>query len=108
MARKDNKNLNQEVVLRVPLPRGIQVLGVVIGKLGGGKYRVYCSDGNERLCRIPGAKRRYLWIHLDSIVVVKPWDAQGNERGDLVINYSKAQIGWLKKKGYLDKLKEFL
>ncbi|PSH00444.1 MAG: translation initiation factor IF-1A [Nanohaloarchaea archaeon SW_7_46_7] len=75
-------NEEQEVG-RVRKPNNDEVLGVVLRKEGGGKYRVYCTDSNERICRIPGSKKRGLWVKRDSLVLVEPWDIQGDEKGDL-------------------------
>ncbi len=104
--KKDEPEENQ--VLRVPLPKGQQVIGIVVDKMGGGKYKVYCTDEKERVCRIPGAKRRFMWIEVDSVAIVEPWSGQEDERGDIVLNYSKAQVNWLKKNGKIDPLTGFL
>ena len=98
----------EEVVGRVREPEGKEVLGVVLRKEGGGKYRVYCTDENERICRIPGSKKRGLFVKRDSLVMVKPWDIQGDEKGDVVHSYSNAETRYLEDEGYLDAVKEFL
>ena len=95
-------------ITRVRLPKNREVIGVVIGKMGGRHFKVFCSDGNERLCRIPGSKKRGMWIDLDSFVIVKIWEVQGDTRGDIIWKYRKAQVKWLENKGYLDNMKEFL
>ncbi|NMJ92669.1 translation initiation factor IF-1A [Nanohaloarchaea archaeon] len=98
----------EEGVGRVREPEGKEVLGVVLRKEGGGKYRVYCTDENERICRIPGSKKRGLFVKRDSLVMVKPWDIQGDEKGDVVHSYSNAETRYLEDEGYLDAVKEFL
>lgn len=98
----------EEGVGRVREPEGKEVLGVVLRKEGGGKYRVYCTDENERICRIPGSKKRGLFVKRDSLVIVKPWDIQGDEKGDVVHSYSNAETRYLEDEGYLDAVKEFL
>lgn len=102
-----NEN-NQEEILRVPLPKEGEFIGVVTAKLGGSKFRVFCTDMNERLCRIPGSKKRYMWIDEGSVVIVKPWKDMEEDRGDIIYQYSKAQIDWLKRNKYVDKIKDFL
>ena len=67
---------------------------------------VKCFDGKERNCRIPGSLRRKLWIRPDDIVIVEPWEFDGDKRGDILFKYRPSQIDWLKKKGYLKKLEE--
>lgn len=97
-----------EGVGRVREPEGKEVLGVVLRKEGGGKYRVYCTDERERICRIPGSKKRGLFVKRDSLVMVNPWDIQGDEKGDVVHSYSNAETRYLEDEGYLDAVKEFL
>jgi translation initiation factor 1A len=98
----------EQEVKRVRRPQGDEVLGIVLRKEGGGKYRVYCTDGNERICRIPGSKKRGLWVKRDSVVLVDPWDIQGDEKGDIVNSYSNAETRWLEDHDFLDEIEEFL
>lgn len=98
----------EEEVRRVRRPGNDEVLGIVLRKEGGGKYRVYCTDGNERICRIPGSKKRGLWVKRDSVVLVEPWDIQGDEKGDIIYSYSNAEKDFLDDNGYLDEISEFL
>jgi len=92
----------EEEIARMPLPKENEVLGVVEEKLGGNKVRVRCQDGRSRICRIPGKYRTQLWLRVGDVVLVKPWEIQGDERGDVVFSYSRAQIEWLKKRGILN------
>ncbi len=101
-------NEEEEGIGRVREPEGKEVLGVVLRKEGGGKYRVYCTDENERICRIPGSKKRGLFVKRDSLVLVEPWKIQGDEKGDIVHSYSNAETRWLEDRDYLDNVKEFL
>ncbi|MCJ7450253.1 MAG: translation initiation factor eIF-1A [Candidatus Nanohaloarchaeota archaeon QJJ-9] len=98
----------KEEIGRVRTPDDDEVLGVVLTKLGYGRFKVYCSDGNERTARIPGSKRRSMWVKADDVVLIEPWDIQGDEKGEIVFHYSNAQKDWLENKGFLDELKEFL
>lgn len=98
----------EQEVGRVRKPNDDEVLGVVLRKEGGGKYRIYCTDGEERICRIPGSKKRGLWVKRDNVVLVEPWDIQGDEKGDIVESYSNAETRWLEDHGFLDEIKEFL
>jgi len=98
----------EEGVGRVREPEGKEVLGVVLRKEGGGKYRVYCNDENERICRIPGSKKRGLFVKRDSLVLIEPWKIQGDEKGDIVHSYSNAETRWLEDQGHLGNVKEFL
>lgn len=107
--KRFDRDAEEGEIVRAPLPRGKQVIGLVEERMGYGKSRVRCMDGKLRLCRIPGARRRDLWIRPGSIVLVEPWDIQGDEKGDIVYQYRKAQIEFLKREGVLKDLigKEF-
>lgn len=99
---------DQEEARRVRRPNDDEVLGIVLRKEGGGKYRVYCTDDKERICRIPGSKKRGLWVKRDSVVLVEPWDIQGDEKGDIVNSYSNAETRWLEDNDFLGEIEEFL
>ena len=92
----------EEQVIRVRLPQGKEVLGMVQQRLGGSRMRVLCLDGKERLCRIPGRLRRALWVRENDIVIVEPWELGGDEKGDIIHKYrGQAEVDFLKKRGYL-------
>lgn len=95
---------DENVEIRVQLPKNGEFLGVVEEKMGGAHFRVLCTDDKVRLCRIPGAKKRSLWIDLDMIVLVRPWEAQPDDRGDIIAKYRGQQVNELKKRGLLDGL----
>ncbi len=98
---------DQPQVLRVRIPKGKEVLGIVQQRLGGSRMRVLCLDGKERICRIPGRLRRALWVREQNVVLIEPWELGGDEKGDVVYKYrSKAEVEFLKRKGYLKSLEE--
>ena len=103
-----NNNDEEEGIGRIKTPRGDQVLGIVLRKVGGGKYKVYCTDERERICRIPGSKKRGLWVKRDSVVLIDPWDIQGDEKGDIIESYSQAETEWLEDNDHIDEIKQFL
>ncbi|MFH1823253.1 MAG: translation initiation factor eIF-1A [archaeon] len=96
-----------EVVTRVPLPRGKQVLGILEQRAGGNHMIIKCLDNKTRNCRVPGRLRRKLWLREGDVVLIEPWELGGETRGDVLLKYSKAQIDWLKKKGLLTTAEEF-
>jgi translation initiation factor 1A len=96
--KKEETKIEEE---RVRLPKDKEVLGVVEAKLGGKRFSVKCQDGFVRICRIPGRLGRDLWISVGDVVIVKPWIAQSNERGDIILSYTKAQVEWLRRKNIL-------
>jgi len=87
--------------IRVKTPKDGEVIGVVDQRVGGNRMIVKCFDDKERNCRIPGSKRRRLWIRNGDTVIVKPWEFDGDTRGDLIFKYTPAQVDWLKKKGFI-------
>tara|TARA_Y100000310_G_scaffold345846_1_gene471166 strand:+ start:55495 stop:55839 length:345 start_codon:yes stop_codon:yes gene_type:complete len=97
----------QREISRIKTPRGNQSFGILEQRLGGSRMRVRCLDGKTRICRIPGRLKRRLWVREGDIVIVEPWEYGGDEKGDLVFKYTKTQVNYLKKKGYLKKFEEF-
>jgi len=91
----------EEEIVRVRVPRGQEMLGTVIEMLGASRFRVDCNDGKERVCRIPGRFKRRVWVKPGNVVLLKPWDVQADERGDIVWRYSPAQVNWLLRRGFL-------
>ena len=55
---KPKKYEEPEIITRVKLPRGKEVMGIIEQRLGGNKMRVDCFDGKVRICRVPGRLRR--------------------------------------------------
>ena len=87
---------------RVIVPDEGQVLGIVIQLLGGGGLKVQCMDQKVRNCRIRGKIRKRMWIRIDDWVLVEPWaEMQSDERGDVILRYTKAQARWLQRNGYI-------
>jgi translation initiation factor 1A len=85
----------------IVLPVKNDVLGVALKMLGYDRIKVKCQDGNVRLCRIRGKMKRRVWIRTGDVVLVSPWDFQSDKRGDIIWRYTRAETGWLRKKGYL-------
>lgn len=104
--RDKGRGSGDDAVVRVRIPRRGQVLGEVEQLLGDRRMTVRCTDGNTRLCRIPGKIRRRIWIKEGNIVLVEPWEVQSNERGDILWRYTYQQAEWLERKGYLKDLEE--
>ena len=104
---KGRSSGDEPQVLRVRLPQGTEVLGIVERRLGGSRMYVKCLDGKTRTCRIPGRLRKYLWVREQNIVIVEPWELGGEEKADVVYKYkSRAEIDFLKRKGYLDAIED--
>lgn len=93
--------VQQEVVTRARIPRNKEVIGMVEQRVGANRMIVKCFDEKTRNCRIPGSLRRNLWIRPGDIVIVEPWEFQGDEKGDIIYKYTPAAIEWLKRNNYI-------
>jgi translation initiation factor 1A len=100
--RRDNEEAGE--IVRVKMPRGEEMLGMVEEMLGGGRFRVRCKDGKTRMCRVSGKFKRKQWIRPGDVVLVKPWEVQPEERGDVTWKYRRAEIEWLRKRGLMENL----
>ncbi|MFH1711328.1 MAG: translation initiation factor eIF-1A [Nanoarchaeota archaeon] len=92
--------------IRVRLPRGKEVLGILEQRLGASRILIRCFDGKSRNCRVPGRLKRRLWLREGDIVLVEPWEFD-NEKGNVIFKYTPTAIEWLKRKGYLKEISEF-
>lgn len=102
MGKKKFQPTQEELeIARIRVPKEGEVLGIVELMLGGDKMRVRCDDGKVRICRIPGKLRKRVWIRIGDLILVQPWKAQSDERGDVVFKYTPTQANWLKRKGYV-------
>jgi len=104
--KNKGRTKTQEGPIRVKLPKGKEVLGIVEQRYGGGKMQVRCLDGKSRNCRIPGRLKRRLWIREGDIVIIEPWEFDEN-KGDVLFKYNPSAVDWLRKKGYLKEISEF-
>lgn len=91
----------QQEVIRARIPRNNEVIGIVEQRVGANRMIVKCFDEKQRNCRIPGSLRRILWIRPGDIVIIEPWEFDGDTRGDIVFKYTPAAIEWLKRKGFI-------
>lgn len=93
--------------IRVKIPRGKEIIGIIEQRLGGNRLSVTCTDKITRNCRVPGRLKRRLWLRPGDVVIVEPWEFD-NEKGDVIFKYTPTQIQWLKNKGLLaEEDKEF-
>ncbi|HLC59001.1 MAG TPA: translation initiation factor eIF-1A [archaeon] len=100
MARPPEPTREEIEISRVRLPQSPEVLGIVETMLGGDHVKANCTDGNVRVCRIPGRLRKRVWINPGNLILVKPWVVQSNIRGDVAFVYTPTQANYLKRKGY--------
>ncbi len=101
----NNQNQQQQPI-RVRTPREDQreILGIIEQMLGASRVRVRCLDGKTRMGRIPGKLKRKIWVREGDVVIIVPWEVQSDEKCDIVWRYTKGQVEWLHKRGYLKDL----
>ena len=92
---------HEEEKRRMRLPRDGEVLGMVLGLMGGSRMKVACKDGKDRMCRVPGKLKNRIWVREGDVVIVRPWEIQGDEKGDVIWRYFPSQARILKEDGYI-------
>ena len=86
------------------LPQEGEVFGIAEKLLGYDRIMVKCQDGATRICRIKGKMKRRVWIRLNDVVLVSPWDFQTDKRGDITYRYQRNQMDWLRNNGYKESI----
>jgi translation initiation factor 1A len=104
LSAEEHQAMQEEFARRTPFPKGNQVLGVCEQRVGGARMKVRCMDGRTRMCRIPGRLKRKLWVREHDILLVEPWELQGDDKGDVIYKYRPVQVDVLKKRGFLKEL----
>lgn len=99
--KKGRRPQQTEGEQRIRMPREGEVLGMVIALVGGSRMKVACKDGKERTCRIPGKFKKRVWVREGDVVIVKPWEIEGDKKGDIIWRYYPLQARILKEKGYI-------
>lgn len=89
-----------EEIVRVRIPKGREMLGIVDNMLGANRVSVRCLDGKTRLGRIPGKMKKRIWIRNGDVVIVLPWEFQ-DDKADVIWRYTSPQVDWLERRGYL-------
>jgi len=92
---------NQTEVFRVRKPQEGEILGIIEAMMGTNKVKVRCQDDKIRLCRIPGKMRKRVWMRVGNVILIKPWDIQGDTHADVLARYRPAEATWLRKRGFL-------
>ncbi|OIO80115.1 hypothetical protein AUJ84_04570 [Candidatus Pacearchaeota archaeon CG1_02_32_132] len=92
-------------VARARMPRGRELIGVIIERLGGNRMHVHSTDGKIRNSRVPGRYKRRLWLRPKDIVIVVPWE-DDEKKADVIYKYRPAEIIQLKKQGLLNSIKD--
>jgi len=95
------KVLSERNLRQMVYPSENDVLYVVQKMLGYDRVLVSCQDGHTRVARIRGKMKRRTWIREGDIVLVSPWDFQGDERGEIFWRYTSNQVDRLRREGVL-------
>lgn len=98
--RRDSGTNETDKETRVRLPRGNQIIGIIAQRLGASRMYVSCMDGKTRNCRVPGSRRRGLWIREGDAIVIEPWEFD-DDKGDVVFKYTDNEVRKLKAMGKL-------
>ncbi|MDO8460758.1 MAG: translation initiation factor eIF-1A [Nanoarchaeota archaeon] len=100
------KQPSEEIIpTRVRLPQRGQLIGIVIQRLGGNRMSVKATDNKIRNCRVPGRFSRKFWIRPRDAVIIQPWEFD-DDKADIVHHFRKPEMTQLRKRGFLDKIKE--
>lgn len=93
---------NTPEVSRVRIPRKDrnEVLATVACLLGSKRVTLQCMDGIVRMGRIPGSKKKRMWIHEGDVVIANPWEVQ-DSKAEVTWKYTRPQVEWLERKGYI-------
>ncbi|MCL7417622.1 MAG: translation initiation factor eIF-1A [Halalkalicoccus sp.] len=83
------------------MPDDNEMFAVVTDMLGGGRVRLQCNDGKERMGRIPGRMRFRTWINEGDVVLIEPWDWQ-DEKADIEWRYKGQDADQLRREGHID------
>jgi translation initiation factor 1A len=100
---KNKKNKPKDTTVpegpvRVRLPKGKEIIGIIAQRVGGSRMLVSCMDGKTRNCKVPGRLRRGMWLREGDVVLVEPWEFD-EDKAYIMYKYTTTQISKLKEKG---------
>ena len=98
---KYSRDVDEPKIMRAPLPKGREIIGIIEQRYGGNKMKVNCVDRKERIGRVPGRLKRYLWLRPNDVIIIEPWELD-DTKGDILLKYKPNQIKWLKQNGHLE------
>lgn len=77
-----------------------QVYAQILRILGNNHVELSCFDGKMRLGYIAGKLQKRAWMRRDDVVLVNLRDYQ-DDKADIIVRYTPAQVKMLKKSGAL-------
>jgi translation initiation factor 1A len=89
--------------IRIKMPHGKEVIGIVAQRLGGNRMEIRTTDGRAMNCRVPGRFKRKFWLRVGDVVIAEPWENE-TDKGDIVFQYSKGAAFQLRKRGVLKEI----
>jgi translation initiation factor 1A len=92
------KVLSEQELKELLLPDQGEILGRVIKQSEGDLLIVKCIDGRTRLCRIRGKLKRRMWVRENDLVLVAPWDFNG-DKADIIWRYINSNEEILRQQG---------
>jgi len=92
----------EEISRTLVTPGPNQLIGKVTGLLGSGWAVVLCQDEKIRRCRVRGKLRRRIWVKINDVVLVEPWQFQEGH-GDILFRYTGGQVDYLISKEIIPK-----
>lgn len=103
--KKAEQEKGEIVVSRVKFPRrGEELFGMIESRLGFGRMNIICADGKTRIGVVPGKYKRRLWLREGDIIIIKPWEYEGDKKCNILYKYKKAHVAFLRNKNYLKEL----
>jgi len=62
-------------------PKDGQMIARVLKKLGDRRFRVYCNDNHERICKLAGSMRKSEWVNEGAVVLISLRDITNASTG---------------------------
>lgn len=100
---EENSEEENKFPSRVKMPRGKELIGIIVQRFGGNRMEIKTTDGKSRNCRVPGRYKRRLWLRPKDIVIIVPWE-DDDSKGDIIYKYNPNGVNQLKKQGILSTL----
>lgn len=86
---KIKQNINE--TKEVPKPSEGELICVIKKLVGADHVIVFCTDGKERMGRIPGKMRKRIWLREGDVVLVAPWEFQ-DKKCDIIYKYNNDDL----------------
>jgi translation initiation factor 1A len=102
---KPREEVDPNAPVRVRIPKGKEIIGIIAQRVGGSRMLISCMDGKTRNCKVPGRLRRGMWLREGDVVIIEPWEFD-EDKGYIMYKYTKTQVEKLKQKGMIQTSEE--